>query len=369
MASKTPGGRGFQLRCLQEHPEGVLLGFSPPNLEPGLRAKKRVSQFGLPHPVGAQPSREKSISFLSPARATGAPTFCDATESKQRTQPRGLRPLGHSPPAGTVRTWPSPLTGRRQRKLCKEKPSPRVPSGTATVGRTPRSHPRRRAQPRLARFCPRWLRDAILPRPQSVLQYRAPPGMAGAHATRRVAGIQLADQLRTAGRICITLFGLAPTHQGASRLGAEAGDSTNRDRFSPKLRPHTFLRAMPPRRGGRPTPPPGGRPQYAAPRDEIAPPLAPVLSHLATNRAHWARESPPPRAARGAARHSKIGACFAKPRWRRPRNKLSPNAPTPAILTMRVAASGKSYELCRVARAAGGGGDSRTPTECRFPTC
>ena len=30
MASKTPGGRGFQLRCLQEHPEGVLLGFSPP---------------------------------------------------------------------------------------------------------------------------------------------------------------------------------------------------------------------------------------------------------------------------------------------------------------------------------------------------
>ncbi len=267
MASKTPGGRGFQLRCLQEHPEGVLLGFSPPNLEPGLRAKKRVSQFGLPHPVGAQPSREKSISFLSPARATGAPTFCDATESKQRTQPRGLRPLGHSPPAGTVRTWPSPLTGRRQRKLCKEKPSPRVPSGTATVGRTPRSHPRRRAQPRLARFCPRWLRDAILPRPQSVLQYRAPPGMAGAHATRRVAGIQLADQLRTAGRICITLFGLAPTHQGASRLGAEAGDSTNRDRFSPKLRPHTFLRAMPPRRGGR-----AGRPGWDLPMTAAATP-------------------------------------------------------------------------------------------------
>ncbi len=42
----------------------------------------------------AQPSREESISFLSPARAAGAPTFCDATESRQRTQPRGLRPLG-----------------------------------------------------------------------------------------------------------------------------------------------------------------------------------------------------------------------------------------------------------------------------------
>ena len=55
--------------------------------------------------------------------------------------------------------------------------------------------------------------------------------------------------------------------------------------------------------------------------------------------------------------------------WRRPKNKLSPNAPTPAILTMRVAASGKSYELCRVARAARGGGGSRTPKECRFPDC
>ncbi len=36
MASKTPRGRGFQLRCLQEHPEGVLLGFSQPNSKPGL---------------------------------------------------------------------------------------------------------------------------------------------------------------------------------------------------------------------------------------------------------------------------------------------------------------------------------------------
>ena len=40
MDSKTPYGRGFQLRCLQEHPEGVLLGFSPPNLEPGLTEEK-----------------------------------------------------------------------------------------------------------------------------------------------------------------------------------------------------------------------------------------------------------------------------------------------------------------------------------------
>ena len=68
-------------------------------LQPGLSGeKRRVSQFGLPHPVKPQPSRGESISFLSPAQAAGAPTFCDATESRQRTQPRGLRPLGHPPP-------------------------------------------------------------------------------------------------------------------------------------------------------------------------------------------------------------------------------------------------------------------------------
>ena len=69
--------------------------------QPSLRAKKRVSQFGLPHPVGAQPSRGESISFLSPAQAAGAPTFCDATESRQRSQPRGLRLLGHPPRLGS----------------------------------------------------------------------------------------------------------------------------------------------------------------------------------------------------------------------------------------------------------------------------
>ena len=42
---------GFPLRCLQEHPEGVLLGFSPPNLEPGLRAKKRADACGRTTPI------------------------------------------------------------------------------------------------------------------------------------------------------------------------------------------------------------------------------------------------------------------------------------------------------------------------------
>ena len=66
---------------------------------PDRPAKRPVgaADFTL-EPGRAQPSRGESISFLSPARAAGAPTFCDATESRQRTQPRGLRPLGHPPP-------------------------------------------------------------------------------------------------------------------------------------------------------------------------------------------------------------------------------------------------------------------------------
>ncbi len=79
--------------------------------------------------VGPLPSREESISFLSPARAAGAPTFCDATESRQRTQPRGLRPLGHPPTTATRRKFglaPTPL------RLCKTPVG--VPSGTAEDG-------------------------------------------------------------------------------------------------------------------------------------------------------------------------------------------------------------------------------------------
>jgi hypothetical protein len=35
-------GYGFQLRCLQEHPQGVLLGFSQPNLNRACQARKFV---------------------------------------------------------------------------------------------------------------------------------------------------------------------------------------------------------------------------------------------------------------------------------------------------------------------------------------
>ncbi len=74
-ASKTPGGRGFPLRCLQEHPEGVLLGFSPPNLEPGLRAKKRVSQFGLPVPRRGPTFSGKINLFPLPRSSRGGSYF------------------------------------------------------------------------------------------------------------------------------------------------------------------------------------------------------------------------------------------------------------------------------------------------------
>ena len=93
------------------------------NRERGRGPRDEASQS----PVGAQPSREESISFLSPAQAAGAPTFCDATESRQRSQPRGLRPLGHPPPV--LPSLAKPSCGPTPAVLCKEKPSLRVPSG------------------------------------------------------------------------------------------------------------------------------------------------------------------------------------------------------------------------------------------------
>ncbi len=51
--------RGIQLRCLQEHPEGVLLGFSPPNLEPGHSGKKSFDRANSSSrvPSGTGPGR------------------------------------------------------------------------------------------------------------------------------------------------------------------------------------------------------------------------------------------------------------------------------------------------------------------------
>ena len=100
--------------------------------QPSLRAKKRVSQFCLPVPVEPQPSRGESISFLSPAQAAEAPTFCHATESRQRTQPRGLPPPWLTPNV----FWPALSESSALRppplRLCKTPVG--VPSGTAEDG-------------------------------------------------------------------------------------------------------------------------------------------------------------------------------------------------------------------------------------------
>ena len=84
--------------------------------------------------------------LLSAMRQKVSPPKTNTT-SAERASKGTAAPLGYPPLL--------PELGRANSSL-------RVPSGTATVGRTPRSHPRRRAQPRLARFCPRWLRGAYL---------------------------------------------------------------------------------------------------------------------------------------------------------------------------------------------------------------
>ena len=125
------------------------------NRERGRGPRDEASQS----PVGAQPSRGESISFLSPAQAAGAPTFCDATESRQRTQPRG--------------------------------------------------------------FPPPWLTPAFSDHPPENVRPCAPP------------------------------FEAVHLPAGVPSGTAEAGDAKHRDKFSPKLRPHAFLRALPSRRDGR----------------------------------------------------------------------------------------------------------------------
>ena len=67
----------------------------------GPAGKKAGQPVWPPIPRRAQPSREESISFLSPAQAAGALTFCYAAESKQRSQPRGFPPPWLTPAGAT----------------------------------------------------------------------------------------------------------------------------------------------------------------------------------------------------------------------------------------------------------------------------
>ena len=88
------------MRCLQEHPKGVLLGFSPPNLEPGLAGEKVRPCAHPPRGasrLGAEAGDSASRDLLCPKLG------------------RVLPIAGGPTPAG----------------LCKEKPNLRVPSGTS----------------------------------------------------------------------------------------------------------------------------------------------------------------------------------------------------------------------------------------------
>ena len=157
------------------------------NRERGRGPRDEASQS----PVGAQPSRGESISFLSPAQAAGAPTFCDATESRQRTQPRGFPPPWLTPafsdhPPENVRpcahpfeaVYPPGWRAQRHRGLTMTGRSPRLrrpatyianamiaaPAGSGPKNNQPpfsahcrleetegRRHPRRKARCRSAR--------------------------------------------------------------------------------------------------------------------------------------------------------------------------------------------------------------------------
>jgi hypothetical protein len=104
---------------------GLRLRLSRPNGQQNVRWARRIlpsSQAG-PNPLG-----ENITFFLSPAQAAGAPTFCDAAESKQRSQPRGLRPLGQPPPV--LPSLAKPSCGPPPAVLCKASSNLRVPSGT-----------------------------------------------------------------------------------------------------------------------------------------------------------------------------------------------------------------------------------------------
>ncbi len=68
MASKTPDGRGFQLRCLQEHPKGVLLA---------IRRRKFQPSSAERHPDGREKAgrrlRENDTHRMSDGESGGPP--------------------------------------------------------------------------------------------------------------------------------------------------------------------------------------------------------------------------------------------------------------------------------------------------------
>ena len=85
------------LRDLQEHPEGVLLGFSPPNLEPGLPGEK-IRPRPCAHPPEAlrawahRPAILRIAAYSAPSSAKISPWRAHACGSPPKLQLARLYP-------------------------------------------------------------------------------------------------------------------------------------------------------------------------------------------------------------------------------------------------------------------------------------
>ncbi len=209
-ASKTPGGRGFQLRCLQE--EGVK---TVPKKNPAFKCRAarpratatettvRCMTSAAPGTSGrrrfrrgvAVPTTCTSATEGSARRTTlavGTVFRCVASRNRERTsRPRTKPP---SPPSG-----PNPLGENQSLSSPPLKPRglllsvmrQKVGKDRSQEGYAPLANPHRN--------CPNLAKPSCGPTPAgkatSADELRAPPGVAVARATRRVAVVQLADQL------------------------------------------------------------------------------------------------------------------------------------------------------------------------------
>ena len=257
---------GLQLRCLQEHPEGVLLGFSQPNLNRACQARKFV--------LGRGAARHSNRAASTPGRGRR----CEASRLAQPKARPGFPYDGRRHPQAEGRYFSlrsSDLRWRQPRN-CSAAPLPRI----MIFVRAPY-------------FAGRRQRDFAKKSP--TFECRAAPRPARGGGDSRDPTGRSYSTCRTATNPSRESSARRPSPRGAPRLGAEAGDAKHRDLLSQtsppntrpgsphdgrclqrpeklqlaRLSPHT---AASKRRAADATP--GGRPQYAAPRDEIAPPLA-----------------------------------------------------------------------------------------------
>ena len=136
---------GLQLRCLQEHPEGVLLGFSQPNLNRACQARKFVLGRGAArhsNRAASTPGRGRRCFAPRPAQPKARPGF----PYDGRRHPRRKAAIRRS----TRRDCVSAGVGRNTFD----------PQQTAIVDRASRRHPARRELLGGARSSFRWRRPA-----------------------------------------------------------------------------------------------------------------------------------------------------------------------------------------------------------------